>query len=608
MEVAARPCSPEMGHALAAQADLCVRLGPGLDLDVLATLRWSAPVSVVPSAAWAIEIRASKYSSVPSRLRLACGATWTATYNDPGGPPRGPTSPSFVSRIWWPSSMPAGIVTRSVRFRSVRPSPLHVSHGVSTILPSPRQRGHALTLTICPSIVWRTLRTSPRPSHCGQVVASVPGAAPVPVHVSHRPSARNSISFSVPLTASSNVMRMSYRRSEPGCGLPRRADPDAAPPKNASKMSLNPPNPSKPAPAGPPSTPARPNVSYRWRRSGSDRIWYASLASLKRAGACGSLLTSGCHCWASLRKARLISASLAPRWTPSTSYRSRSVVAIEREVYERASSLAVVMTASNIAGVSLPVNVFCWLGWYEPISRYAPTSAIGAVTEPRLDGGPAVRRSRPSRGAQRPSRRRRAPAGPARAPAAQLAGQVRRAVVALFRRRLVGRRGAPYGRRDVDVGERQPVVGAPRRRPIGEAGPIQRRPQEVTGRVPGEDPSRPVSAVGRGCQTHQEDPRVRIAKARHRPAPVRLVTKSRDLLARHAFPPFDEARTPPAHDDLGGEGRERGPVGHWRSSLSSRRETRYRPAKPITSRYTTWTSRIGEIAPIVSARMRSTPW
>ena len=199
-------------------------------------------------------------------------------------------------------------------------------------------------------------------------------AAPVPLHVSHRPSARNSISFSVPLIASSNVMRMSYRRSEPGCGLPRRADPDAAPPKNASKMSLNPPNPSKPAPAGPPSTPARPNVSYRWRRSGSDRIWYASLASLKRAGACGSLLTSGCHCWASLRKARLISASLAPRWTPSTSYRSRSVVAIEREVYERASSLAVVMTASNIAGVSLPVNVFCWLGWYEPISRYAPTS------------------------------------------------------------------------------------------------------------------------------------------------------------------------------------------------------------------------------------------
>ncbi len=105
--------------------------------------------------------------------------------------------------------MPAGIVTRSVRLRSVRPSPLQVSHGVSTILPSPRQRGHAATLTIWPSIVWRTLRTSPRPSHCGQVTASVPSFAPVPWQVSQGWSARNSISRSVPLTASSNVIRRS---------------------------------------------------------------------------------------------------------------------------------------------------------------------------------------------------------------------------------------------------------------------------------------------------------------------------------------------------------------------------------------------------------------
>ena len=105
--------------------------------------------------------------------------------------------------------MPAGIVTRRFRLRSMRPSPRHVSHGVSTIRPSPRQRGQALTLTIWPSIVWRTLRTSPRPSHCGHVVGSVPGSAPLPVHVSHRPRPRNSISFSVPRTASSNVMRRS---------------------------------------------------------------------------------------------------------------------------------------------------------------------------------------------------------------------------------------------------------------------------------------------------------------------------------------------------------------------------------------------------------------
>ena len=75
--------------------------------------------------------------------------------------------------------------------------------------PSPRQRGHADTLTIWPSIVWRTVRTSPRPLHCGQVVGDVPGLAPLPLHVSHVSSTRNSISFSVPVIASANVIRRS---------------------------------------------------------------------------------------------------------------------------------------------------------------------------------------------------------------------------------------------------------------------------------------------------------------------------------------------------------------------------------------------------------------
>ncbi len=33
-----------------------------------------------------------------------------------------------------------------------------------------------------------------------------------------------------------------------------------------------------------------------------------------------------------------------------------------------ASSRARAITASSIDGVSRPVNVFCWLGWYEPSS------------------------------------------------------------------------------------------------------------------------------------------------------------------------------------------------------------------------------------------------
>src|SRR3954463_14209199 len=83
------------------------------------------------------------------------------------------------------------------------------------IFPSPRQRGQAFTLTIWPSIVWRTDRTSPRPLQVGQVLGSVPGSAPFPPHVSQAPRTVNSSSFSVPLTASSELIRRSYRRADP---------------------------------------------------------------------------------------------------------------------------------------------------------------------------------------------------------------------------------------------------------------------------------------------------------------------------------------------------------------------------------------------------------
>jgi len=33
-----------------------------------------------------------------------------------------------------------------------------------------------------------------------------------------------------------------------------------------------------------------------------------------------------------------------------------------------ASSIALARTPRSIGWVSLPVNVFCWLGWYEPIT------------------------------------------------------------------------------------------------------------------------------------------------------------------------------------------------------------------------------------------------
>ena len=105
--------------------------------------------------------------------------------------------------------MPGGMVTRSVRLRSVRPSPRHTGHGFSTILPAPRQRPHIVTLTIWPSIVERTWRTSPVPLHWGHVTGLEPGSAPVPAHVSQVPSAVNVTSFSAPWIASSKVSRRS---------------------------------------------------------------------------------------------------------------------------------------------------------------------------------------------------------------------------------------------------------------------------------------------------------------------------------------------------------------------------------------------------------------
>ena len=135
---------------------------------------------------------------------------------------------------------------------------------------------------------------------------------------------------------------------------------------------------------------------------------------------------------------------------------------------------------------------------------------------------------------------------------------------------------------------------------------MERREQEVARSVAGEDAAGPVAAVGGRREAQQEDPRLRVTEARHGPAPVGLVAEARHLLAGDAFAPLDQARAPTARDDLVGERGD--PVAHFSSSRSNRRETTASPMIPITDRYSTWTSRIGLIAPTVSERMRSTPW
>ena len=107
-------------------------------------------------------------------------------------------------------------------------------------------------------------------------------------------------------------------------------------------------------------------------------------------------------------------------------------------------------TASNIASVSGPVKVFCWLGWYSRAGR--GRRARGTRPGGRRRAGRERRSGRPG-----PSRRTaRAPPRPGPGQQGQLAGEIGQAGVALGRRGLVGRRGAPHGRRDPGAGEARP--------------------------------------------------------------------------------------------------------------------------------------------------------
>ena len=123
-------------------------------------------------------------------------------------------------------------------------------------------------------------------------------------------------------------------------------------------------------------------------------------------------------------------------------------------------------TASIISSVSLPVNVFCWLGWKLPSSIGPPgRRVLGGVPEARLGTQPEQPAGRvPGEGAQADDHRR--------PQQLQLLGGVGQAVVALGRQRLVGRRSAAHRRADERAAQAQPVVAVDRRGLVGEARPV----------------------------------------------------------------------------------------------------------------------------------------
>src|SRR5678815_1499276 len=122
-----------------------------------------------------------------------------------------PASPFPGERNRVPSRIPAGIFSLIRLSFSTRPSPRHFWHGFSMISPAPWQRGHVCETWKNP----RELITCPRPAHVGQVVLREPASAPLPWHLSQASSFSISIVFSAPKAASSNLISMSYRRSDP---------------------------------------------------------------------------------------------------------------------------------------------------------------------------------------------------------------------------------------------------------------------------------------------------------------------------------------------------------------------------------------------------------
>ena len=140
--------------------------------------------------------------SSPSRSKIECFFRRISMNKSPGGPPLVPGSPLPALRMRMPSSMPAGILTSRVFCFLTLPWPWQVTHGSGMILPVPRQCGQVCCTLKKP---WR-ICTWPWPWQVAQVLAVVPGLAPVPWQVSHSSQLGMRNCESLPLAASSRVI------------------------------------------------------------------------------------------------------------------------------------------------------------------------------------------------------------------------------------------------------------------------------------------------------------------------------------------------------------------------------------------------------------------
>ena len=214
----------------------------------------------------------------------------------------------------------------------------------------------------------------------------------------------------------------------------------------------------------------------------------------------------------------------------------------------------------SIGWVSRPVNVFCWLGWYEPTTTKPPARATAPC--PNAGRGrasspvsAAIVRNADSH-AIAPSATR------TRTSARSASSRTRngRQVRPLLGRRLVGRRRAAHGGRDVRVAECQAVASPAPNRLIRQPDRVHRLEQEVARGVAGEDAAGPVATVGGRRQARRSGSAPRDRRSRARAGP----STSRPGTGRPSRPRRARARRPTA--DMPG-----------RSTISAVRLARPRP-------------------------------
>ena len=132
----------------------------------------------------------------------------------------------------------------------------------------------------------------------------------------------------------------------------------------------------------------------------------------------------------------------------------------------------------------------------------------------------------------------------------QLPLQIRPAIRQLARQRLIVRRRTPRRRRNIRIHQRQPIVPLHRHRPIRKSRIVKRAIQKLSRLIPRKRPPRSVRPMRSRRQPHQHQPRARIAKSRHRLAPINPVPIRPPFFPCHRLAVRHQPRTFPARNNF----------------------------------------------------------